>query len=87
MSNKPTGLEQTQKIIDRYKTKTVKAKTWLDIEAIDRFGTCCIKCKDPVDIDINGMQKVKDGYMCDDCYFEELSNEVEKHPIGPGRRR
>ena len=69
---KKTGLEQVEKIIETMRKSG--------------SGTCCVKCKEPVDIDINGMQKVSNGFMCDDCYFEELGDEVEKHPICSPRR-
>lgn len=65
----------------------IKAKTWLDIEAIDKFGTRCIKCDQPISDETTGIQKVAKGFMCDDCYFEMLGEEIEKHPIGSPRIR
>lgn len=62
--------------------KTVKARTWLDLEVIDRFTTKCTACKTSLDFETTGMQKVSGGYMCDDCYFDALGEEIEKHPIG-----
>lgn len=66
--------------------KMLKSLTWLDVEAIDRFGTLCTACKKPLEFETTGMQKTSEGYMCDDCYFERLGEEVEKHPLGGHKR-
>ena len=42
----------------------------------------CTKCKVPLQETITGCRKVNNGYMCSDCYFEEMGNEIEAHPIG-----
>ena len=62
-----TGLEQVEKILEKYATK-------------------CHACKIPLDENYTGIQKTKDGYMCDDCYFEEWGKLVEEHPICSPRR-
>lgn len=48
----------------------------------------CVKCGADCDIDSMARHNTKDGLLCDDCYFEAMGIEVEKHPIGhPGIRR
>jgi hypothetical protein len=57
-----------------------KIKTWLDMEAINKFETICVSCRKPI-LDANKSQEVAKGFMCDNCYFEEWGNLVEQHPI------
>jgi hypothetical protein len=59
----------------------------------ERAGKIAMKCKEchraislhddapPIDFD-DGAQRVEGGYMCHDCYFEAMGDEIEKHPIG-----
>ena len=43
----------------------------------DKNATKCIKCKRT----IHHGDLTNCGEMCDDCYFEEWGEEIEKHPI------
>ena len=43
--------------------------------------TKCIKCEIELDYNCTGIQKVSDGYMCDDCYYSELGEIIEEYPI------
>lgn len=51
------------------------------LKKLDRAFPICIECKKNV-----GFHQVKDGYMCDDCYYDALGEEIEKHPIASPRK-
>lgn len=68
------------------KNKTGFKQTQDVLKKIRNNGTKCIKCKKPISSTVTGIQKVRDGYMCDDCYFDALGEEIEKHPIVSPRR-
>lgn len=46
----------------------------------------CAKCKCDLSLDITGEHKTKDGWLCDDCYYEKLGDVIEKHGIGVPHR-
>ncbi len=48
--------------------------------------TKCVKCKVLIVESTTGIQQVAEGYMCDDCFYQALGDEIDKHPIGPGTR-
>lgn len=50
-------------------------------KATDDKSTKCITCKAVLNPDITGMHKIKDGYECDDCYYDHFGEEIDKHPI------
>ena len=43
--------------------------------------TKCKICEVILDFEITGLQQITEGYLCDDCYFESMGEEIEKHPI------
>ena len=47
-------------------------------------GTPCCKCGHEIEDD--DPRKTADGWMCPDCYFAELGDEIERHPICNPRR-
>lgn len=48
----------------------------------------CVICQQPITgIHPDEVRMVRDGPVHDDCYFEEMGNEVEKHPIRSPRVR
>jgi hypothetical protein len=42
----------------------------------------CTTCKIPLQEAINGYRAVGDGAKCSDCYFTDISNMIDQHPIG-----
>lgn len=61
----------------------MKTRTWLDMDMskLDDFSTSCKSCKKVLDVDTTGMQKVYNGYLCDDCYYEEWGKFIDENPI------
>jgi NAD-dependent SIR2 family protein deacetylase len=48
----------------------------------------CAKCQSELRENITGYRCGSDGPRCSDCYFGELSDLVEAHPVGlPALRR
>jgi hypothetical protein len=47
--------------------------------------TCC-KCNTPLQETITGKRKIGDKFACSDCYYEELGEAIERHPIAGFRR-
>lgn len=45
----------------------------------------CVKCHQP--LDATDQQEPKPNGMCSDCYYKELGDEIERHPIGNPRYR
>jgi hypothetical protein len=45
-------------------------------------NTQCCSCHKPIQTAITGCNKTGDGFKCDDCYFDDLGDLIEKHPIG-----
>ena len=43
----------------------------------------CADCHGPLDAD--DIQKTARGWVCPDCYFKSLGEELDKHPIGVRR--
>ncbi len=41
----------------------------------------CVECKVPLQETVTGNRKTDKGHMCSDCYFQMLSDELDKHPI------
>jgi len=41
----------------------------------------CYKCKTPLHAQTTGCRDTKKGLMCDDCYFKEMSDYIDKNPI------
>lgn len=51
-------------------------------------GDICVgKCGKEIHTAITGRQPTAKGDMCDDCYFDELSDVLEKSPIRTARIR
>lgn len=42
----------------------------------------CSNCGTVLQPAITGEQKSSKGIVCDDCYYDLISDELEKHPIG-----
>jgi len=42
------------------------------------FSTKCVQCKKVLNTVTTGMHQVKNGHMCDDCYYDGLGGIVEK---------
>ena len=51
-----------------------------------KYSTKCKVCENPIDDETTGIREVKNGFVCDDCYFEEWGRLVEEHPICSPRR-
>ena len=47
----------------------------------------CIKCKQELRESVTGCRYTADGYVCSDCYFDLLSDILEKYPIRTARIR
>lgn len=43
--------------------------------------TKCCKCEAHLDHDLTGEHPTSSGLMCDGCYYGELGDLVEQHPI------
>ncbi|WP_374346557.1 hypothetical protein [Phenylobacterium sp.] len=41
----------------------------------------CVACEEPLQESVTGSRHTHKGYMCSDCYFEELGRELDAHPI------
>lgn len=41
----------------------------------------CVNCTTPLQESVTGSRHTDKGYMCSDCYFEELGRELDAHPI------
>ena len=63
---------------------TVDAFLDLDRDAIVKLASLqkCRSCHRPLQETITGCRKTRRGYLCSDCYFKELGEGVERHPIG-----
>ena len=46
----------------------------------------CQLCKQPIATAVTGRQPYGDGFACDDCYFDAMSDLLESAPIGNPRR-
>ena len=55
-----------------------------DIAEILKNSTKCLKCKNPLS-EKTGLQKVTNGYMCDNCYYESFCDELDKRSIGKNK--
>jgi hypothetical protein len=68
---------------------TISGKKLLNMKAEEMFDklqpTKCARCGVSLHETTTGCRKVKGGCVCSDCYFKDLSEEVEKHPIGVPR--
>ena len=50
-------------------------------------GLTCATCGIPLQESVTGMRQRRDGTCdCSDCYFEAVSMELDKRPIGAARR-
>lgn len=50
-------------------------------------GLTCATCGVPLQESVTGMRQRRDGKCdCSDCYFEAVSAEIDKRPIGAARR-
>lgn len=48
----------------------------------------CVHCGCELRENLTGYRASGDGIRCSDCYFDDLSEIIEKHPVGiPGLRR
>jgi len=41
----------------------------------------CALCRIPLQESLTGCRYTDKGYVCSDCYFQELSDELEQFPI------
>ena len=54
--------------------------------AAAQCSATCSKCKQP--LDATELQERRPCGRCDACYYEELGEEIEKHPIcNPARKQ
>lgn len=56
-------------------------------EFFEKHRDHCAYCKIPLQGFITGRNKCPKGVCCDDCYYEKLGEEIEKHPICSPRVR
>ncbi len=47
-------------------------------------GTTCRECGNVIDAD--DPRRTQEGWMCADCYYAAIGEEIERHPIGIARR-
>ena len=47
----------------------------------------CASCGAPLSKTLTGKNLSPKGIVCDDCYYEQMSEELEKYPIGHHRVR
>lgn len=52
-----------------------------------KHGQRCPYCGILLQETITGKRRAPDGDACSDCYYEELGEGVERHPIVSGRVR
>jgi hypothetical protein len=45
-------------------------------------GTKCVACGCRIQRTITGEQQTSDGPVCDDCYYKQLGEVIDKHPLG-----
>ena len=61
--------------------KLAQFKEWMNSperkERDRKANTSCVGCKEQP-----GFYKTPYGMLCEDCCFEKLGDEIEKHPIG-----
>lgn len=52
----------------------------------ERSQLRCSACNDVVKESVTGCRKMGDGgYCCSDCYYTQLGDELEAHPVFPQR--
>jgi len=51
-----------------------------DLEKINRPANNCCVCGNPIPVG-EGANSIGGKPACDDCYFGEFGEEIEKHPI------
>lgn len=56
-------------------------KKRLDEESLS-IGTCVLCGKPIIDVHPDEVRMIKNGPVHDDCYFDDFSKELDKHPIG-----
>ena len=44
----------------------------------------CGGCSTMISGTVTGRNQTDEGVRCDDCYFDDLGDLVEKHPVGKG---
>lgn len=44
----------------------------------------CCSCGVVLQETITGKRQTSEGFACSDCYYEEMGNEIERHPIASG---
>ena len=49
---------------------------------VSEFCQRCISCGVVIQTNITGINKSPKGMVCDDCYYQEWGEEIEKHPVG-----
>jgi hypothetical protein len=42
----------------------------------------CFHCQVPLQETLTGKRKTSDGFVCSDCYYDELGAEIERRPLG-----
>jgi hypothetical protein len=54
-----------------------------DPSLIERSLKCerCCTCGLELQETITGKRKMPNGYACSDCYYAELGEEIERHPL------
>jgi hypothetical protein len=60
----------------------------LSKEDQEKFIRCkkCDKCGIKLQSNVTGKRELKNGLVCDDCFFEEFGDFVDKNPIGVYKR-
>jgi protein-arginine kinase activator protein McsA len=44
----------------------------------------CRSCNVTLQETITGKRKTRAGFVCSDCYYEQIGAEIDQHPIGSG---
>ena len=55
-------------------------------EAVLTKAPSCNACEVPIQETITGRRNVGGAFFCSDCYYEELSAEIERMPLAAPRR-
>ncbi len=74
--------------IDEFRQQVAADKEARESDPFWGEKPACTGCGTPIQPIFTGSNTLADGsQMCDDCYFEELGNEIDRHPVGALRVR
>ena len=57
------------------------------VDELVQFQSTCAYCGIPLQETITGNRKTPKGRACSDCYYEQIGEGIEQHPIVSGKVR